>query len=157
MGDFQGAARAHPDSRSDRGVVTGISFQGRKGFHTLPTRLLTSVFQEITAPFTVICFWAELMWEFNIWKAGPGGCINPPHAGSSHSSLCGSRKAGGQEPGRRSALKWNLQVGPFTLICSRLSLNKTKISPNHLYLSSVLLEKRHLTFKVEGKGKKVHV
>lgn len=115
-------------------------------------------FSRKSALFMVTCFWSELMWELNIWKAGPGGCINPPHAGSSHSSLCGSRKvrAGGQEPGR-SALRWNLQLGPFTPICSRLSLNETKISPNHLYLSSVLLEKRHLTFKVVGKGKKVHV
>ena len=28
------------------------------------------------------------MWELNVWKAGPGGCINPPHPGSSHGSLC---------------------------------------------------------------------
>lgn len=49
VGGFQGAARAHPDSHSDRGAVTGVSFQSRKGFHTLPTRLLTSVFQEISA------------------------------------------------------------------------------------------------------------
>lgn len=51
-------------------------------------------------------------------------------------------------------MKWNLQVLLFTPLCSRLSLSGIKISPNLLYLSSVLLEKKYLTFKVVGKGKR---
>ena len=158
VGDFQGAARAHLDSHTGRGAVIGIPFQGRRASTFCPPGSSLQ-FSRKSAPSMVTCFWSELMWELNIWKAGPRGCINPHYAGSSHGSLCGSRKrgAGRKEPGGRSALRWNLQVGPFTPVCSRLSLNETKISPNHLYLSSVLLEKRHLTFKVVGKGKNFHV
>lgn len=54
-------------------------------------------------------------------------------------------------------MKCGLQAGLFTPLCSGLSLHEIKISPNPLHLSSVVLEKRYLTFKVVGKGEKVPV
>lgn len=125
--------------RHHREAVAGISFQGSKGLHRLPE------------PCMVTCFWTGLVWEVDFWKAGPGGCINPPNIGGSQGTL----EKWEAEEGRNRwgcEVRCNLQACLFTPIHSRLSLNGIKISPNPLYLSSGLLGKSCLPWKVVGKG-----